>query len=181
MKYVKCPRCETNWMKEDDELCSVCMPKIAIKSSSQKIETDFSKIMCGRNYGGNSRKIYTKFCETLGWDPTKQNQFGWQTPLYATNADTNRTRDVWFIFYPNYDANNMENIVENEHAVNLIKDNGEHIIEIVDEDIGRSNPADRITFVKTNCGYEFFGVYRLIHNDTTRIYERISRNYPITD
>ncbi len=181
MKYIKCPKCELNYIKEDEEICAACMPQIKIKSYSNKVENDFSKIVCGKNYGGNSRNIYTKFCKTLGWDISKQNQFGWQTPLYATNADTDRTRDVWFIFYANYDINKLDNVVENVHVVNFIKEDGEQIIEIVDEEIGVSNQADRITFIKTNIGYVFFGVYRLIQNGTTRIYNRISRNYPIID
>ena len=150
-----------------------------MKHRKFSIETDFSQIISGRIYGTNSRKIYEKFCETLAWDKKKANQFGWQTPLYATNADTDRIRDVWFIFHANFDAKNLENVVENGHVVNFIKDNGEEIVETVDESIGSSNDADRITFVKTKSGYEFYGVYRLEQNTTTRIYKRISRNYPI--
>lgn len=179
MTYRKCPKCDLNYITDDEEICSSCMPQIKITSQSKQIESDFSKIVCGHIYGGNSRKIYEKFCDTLGWDKTKANQFGWQTPLYAANADTDRTRGVWFIFYANYDADKLDDIVENRHVVNLIQNNGDVIIEVVDGSIGASNLADRITFVKTNKGYEFYGVYKIIENGTTRCYQRISLNYPI--
>ena len=99
--------------------------------------------------------------------------------MYAANADTNRTSDVWFIFYPNYDPQKLDTVVNNYHVVNLIQNSGKEIIEIVDDSIGRSNNANRITFVKTENGYEFFGVYKIIQNGTTRVYQRISDIYPM--
>lgn len=50
---------------------------------------------------------------------------------------------------------------------------------MVDDNIGKSNNANRITFVKTKNGYEFLGVYKIIKNGTTRIYQRISNVYPV--
>lgn len=179
MNYKKCPKCELNYITDDEELCATCRPQIKITSYAKTVETDFSHIIRGCVYGGNSRKIYEKFCDTLGWDKNKANQFGWQTPLYAANADTDRTNDVWFIFYPNYDAQKLDAVVDDYHVVNLIQNNGDNIIEAVDDNIGKSNNANRITFVKTNSGYEFFGVYKIIKNGTTRLYQRISDNYPI--
>lgn len=102
-----------------------------------------------------------------------------QKPLYAKNADTTREKDVWFIFYPNYDKNQLDTVVNDFHVVNLIQDEGETIIEIVADEVGASNNADRITFVRTNIGYEFFGVYRIVKNGTVRIYKRIYKKYPI--
>lgn len=101
------------------------------------------------------------------------------TPLYATNADTDRTNDVWFIFYPNYDAQKLDAVVDDYHVVNLIQNNGDTIIEVVYDIIGKSNNANRITFVKTNNGYEFFGVYKIVKNGATRLYQCICDNYPI--
>lgn len=146
---------------------------------SKKITTDFTHIVLGHIYGTNSRTIFEEFCKTLYWDKSKADCFGWQTPLYAENADTDRTRDVWFIFYPNYDAQKLDSVVDNYHVVNLIQNNGENIIEIVDDYIDKSNNANRITFVRTNSGYEFLGVYEIVKNGTTRIYKRISDRYPI--
>lgn len=172
MNYKKCPKCELNYISENETLCSSC--------SAKDSYTDFSCIVRGRVYGTNSRKIYEKFCETLGWDKSQANQFGARrTPLYAENCDTNRENDVWFIFYPNYDKDRLDSVVEDYHVVNLIQNGGDYIIEIVDEKIGKSNNANRITFVKTQSGYEFLGVYKLMQNGTTRIHERISDNYPI--
>lgn len=144
------------------------------------LETNFASIVAGRIYGTNTRKIYEKFCETLGWDISKANQFGWQTPLYAVNADATRTSDVWFIAYPNYDIGEINNVEPNAHAVNFIHNNGDMIIEVVNETTGASHNANRITFVKTaNKYYQFLGVYKLVENGTTRVYKRISKTYPI--
>lgn len=149
------------------------------KFLKQSITDDFSCIVCGRVYGTNSRMIYEKFCETLAWDKNKAGQFGRQRPLYAANCDTKRENDVWFIFYPNYDKNRLDCVVDDFHVVNLIQNNANEIIEIVDAKFGNSNNAKRITFVKTKFGYEFLGVYELVKNGTTRIYKKTSDNYPI--
>lgn len=178
----KCPKCEINFITEDEEICSVCnSPYIFANRISvcKFIENDFSRILRGRVYGGNSRKIYEKFCETLNWDKEKANQFGWQTPLYAMNADTDRNLDVWFIFHANYDTKNLNSVVDESHVINLIVDDGDRIIEVVDDSIGISNAKGRIVFVKNNSGYEFAGVYNIIQNGTTRIYKRYSDNYPV--
>lgn len=183
MNYKKCPKCNLNYILDNEELCETCKilrnSLIEIGDNVNLRETDFSRIVSGRVYGNNSRKIYEKFCDTLGWDINKANQFGWQTLLYAANADTDRTRDVWFIFYPNYDAQKLDNVVDDRHIVNLIQNNGDTIIEMVADKLVKSNNADTITFVKTKHGYEFFGVYKLIKNGATRVYQRISKDYPI--
>ena len=178
MKYKKCPKCEINYILESEDCCDICKKSIE-PFAPNTITHNFSRIIRGRTYGTNSKKIYEKFCDILGWDRNKINQFGWQTPLYAANADTNRTSDVWFIFYPNYDPQKLDTVVDNYHVVNLIQNNGEDIIEVVDDSIGKSNNANRITFVKTKNGYEFFGVYKIIQNGTTRVYKRISDIYPM--
>lgn len=184
MAYKKCPKCGINYILENEDYCDVCKTEMGLISNKtitnrKKSDVDFSRIIRGCVYGTNSRSIYKEFCNTLGWDRHKINQFGWQTPLYAENADTNRTSDVWFIFYANYDPQKLDTVVNNYHVVNLIQNNGENIIEIVDDSIGRSNNANRITFVRTKNGYEFFGVYKIIQNGSTRIYKRISDIYPI--
>lgn len=182
MNYKKCPKCNLNYIPDNEELCETCKREIGKPLSINKpTDIDFSHIVGGRIYGTNTRKIYEKFCDTLGFDKTKANHFGILTPLYATNADTDRTRDVWFIFYPNYNIHKLVDVVDDHHAVNLIQNNGDTIIEVVDDTIGKSNNADRITFVKTKYGYEFFGVYKLMINGTTRVYRRISKDYPIKD
>lgn len=184
MNYKKCPKCETNYILENENYCDICRENMGLISHKtithkKKIETDFSHVIRGCTYGTNSKKIYEKFCDSLGWNRNKINQFRCQTPLYAANADTNRTSGVWIIFYPNYDPQKLDAVVDDYHVVNLIQNNGEKIIEIVDDSIGRSNSANRITFVKTKNGYEFLGVYKIIQNGTTRIYKKISDIYPM--
>ncbi len=178
MNYKKCPKCELNYITDDEELCATCRPQIKITSHAKSVETDFSHIIRGCVYGGNSRKIYEKFCDTLGWDKNKANQFGWQTPLYAANVDKNKEYGVWFIFYPNYDTQKLDAVVDDYHVVNLIQNNGDAIIEVV-ESGATINSEYRIVFVKTTSGYEFFGVYKTVKNGSTRLYQRICDNYPI--
>jgi len=141
------------------------------------VTKDFSRLIRTRLYGTNSRKIYEKFCDTLGWDKSKAGCFGPQTPLYAEKCDTKRENDVWFICYPNYDRNNINVSVAGK--TNIIENNGNSITEIVDPKFGKSNNAKRITFVKTDDGYEFLGVFKLVKNGTTRVYEKDSDVYPI--
>lgn len=177
MQYKKCPKCELNYITDDEELCSACRPQIQKVSTAKTVETDFSYIERGRIYGGNSRKIYEKFCDTLAWDKNKANRFGWQTPLYAANVDRKKQCGVWFIFYPNYDSEKLDAVVEDYHVVNLIQNNGDTIIEVVDS--GATDSSEyRIVFVKTNSGYEFFGVYKTVESGNTRVYKRIFDNYP---
>ncbi len=181
MKYKKCPKCEINFISETEEVCSVCAcADVEIHQFNKKsITNDYSTIVCGRVYGTNSRTIYEKFCESLDWDKTKTKCFGFQTPLYAKNCDTNRENDVWFIYYPNYDKDKLYSVVDDFHAVNFILNDGEDIVEVVDQKEGKSNNANRITFVKTNAGYEFLGVYKIVENSLTRKYKRISKVYPL--
>ncbi len=187
MYYKKCPKCNLNDIPFHKECCDVCkMQEARGKTKTMNTEKtsnkniDYSKIVRGYAYGTSTKKIYEQFCESLGWDKSKVNQFGWQTPLYAMNADTDRTRDVWFICYPNYDVKKLENVAESGCAVNLIKDGGDTIVEVVDEKFGASNKADRITFAKNEKGkYIFLGVYTLVQNGTIRVHKRISDTYPI--
>ncbi|MBQ8725990.1 MAG: hypothetical protein IJY84_02690 [Clostridia bacterium] len=138
---------------------------------------DFTCLQCGLIYGTNAKNIYDECCKNLDWDQSNSKHFGRQKPLYAMSCDTNGN-DVWFICYPNYDKNNLNNVVADKHVVNLIQDNGNKIIEIVENRIGMSHVANRITFVKTKDGYKFLGVYRIVKNGTTREYERVSKFYP---
>ncbi len=178
-----CPKCELNYINDDQDSCSICKnDKTVTKNKSVSTglyAVDFSKLVTGVVYGTNSRKIYEKFCDTLGWDKSKISRFGWQTPLYATFADETRTLDVWFVSYPNYDAKNANNYVKDGHVITAIIDKGDKILEVVDDRVGSSNVADRITFVKTTNGYQFLGVYKIVKNGTSRAYERISKEFPL--
>lgn len=177
MKYKLCPSCELNYIPENEEICPLCRKKAEnddlVQTNLKKSAlVDFSHLTCGHVYGTNSRIIYQKFCKTLGWDKSQISNFGFRRPLYAKNADTKRENDIWFICYPCYNIND-------NHIANLILNDGDDIIEIVSDNLGLSNNANRITFVKTKTGYAFLGVYKLIKNGTKRIYKRISNIYPL--
>ena len=180
MGYKKCPRCNLNYIPETETLCEECKKTSVIDGikRNKREGAEYSCITYGKVYGTNTRTIYEGFCRSLGWDWTKRYCFGFQTPLYAENCDTTRENDVWFICYPNYDPEKLDCVVKDRHVVNLIQNNGDEIIEIVEEKIGPSHNARRITFVKTLSGYKFSGVYELVKNGTTRRYKRISKFYP---
>ena len=44
MKYKKCPKCELNYITEDEELCAVCRPQIKTTSQIKKVETEVSTL-----------------------------------------------------------------------------------------------------------------------------------------
>ena len=36
-QYVKCPRCDLNWIKEDEKLCDVCKAELKMEGSMLQI------------------------------------------------------------------------------------------------------------------------------------------------
>ena len=166
MKYKLCPKCNLNFIKESEVFCEQCQPNYP-----------FDKLKNHRFYGSNSKTIYEEFCKTFGWDKNKSNQFGWQKPLYAENVD-GKNLDVWFICYPNFDKKHIHNYCESVCAVNVIQKKGEQIIEVVDDKFGNGSSNNRITFLRTDDGYIFLGVFSPIINGTTRVYQKISDCYP---
>ena len=180
MQYKNYPKFGSNFTAEND----ICREYKTGKSDllltdKNHITNDFSRIVCGKVYGTDSRTVYEKFCDSLGWDISKADKFGFGTPRYAENCDADRTSDVWFIFCPNYDQNKLDTVVDDCRITNLILNNTKNIMEVVDDKSDKKNTANRITFVKTNAGYEFLGVYGILADGTTRVYDRISATYPI--
>ncbi|MBQ7164095.1 MAG: hypothetical protein IJR61_02055 [Clostridia bacterium] len=179
-KEVKCPHCGQVFTVKDDFFENKLNEKNTLYKTEEKpARADLPAIVCGKVYGTDSRTVYEKFCDTLGWDISKADKFGFGTPRYAENCDADRTSDVWFIFCPNYDQNKLDTVVDDCRITNLILNNTKNILEIVDEKFDKKNTADRITFVKTIAGYEFLGVYGILADGTTRVYDRISATYPI--
>ncbi len=95
--------------------------------------------------------------------------------MYAEKADTDRTRDVWFIFHSNY----TESICDSAKWANEIR--GDKIFEAYVDSFPKPSGADRIVFAKNKfSGYEFLGVYTIKQTISDgRVYERVSENYPI--
>ena len=171
MGYKICPKCGLNVIAENESLCQVCKGGNGGKKEIK--QKTYTNLICGRDYGTNSRGIYLDCCNSFGWSISKASEFGVMgAPLYASNCADNGKRDVWFICYLN------KNIVENGKTNEIYK-NGDEIVETVDYKYGKANEAERITFVKKKGGYEFLGVYRLIENGIIRKYERISKYYPL--
>lgn len=48
MAVVKCPRCEINYMRDDEECCSVCMRELRREKNSAPVEDDLDMcVECG--------------------------------------------------------------------------------------------------------------------------------------
>lgn len=173
----RCPVCELNFIKDNETVCRVCnnQKSNSIKTKSLNKKNDFSSLKQNYNYGTNSKSIYENFCNTLGWDKSKSECFGWQKPLFAKNADKERIRDVWFIFHANYNKEKFDSISNSSRPVlNYINKKENYIIECLDEDLWENfSGNERITFAKmeTGQGYEFLGIYKLkTQQDGVRIY-----------
>ena len=141
-------------------------------------KSSYTKLIIGTSYGRVAQDIYNLLCHYLSFDETQKSKFGKQQPLFASCADTDRTRDVWFICHSNY----TDTVSENGKHVNKI--NGNVITEYYKESKYDRYPMnDRITFAKKrNQEYEFIGVFRPddpYSKEENRRFTLISDIYPI--
>jgi hypothetical protein len=58
-KYIKCPRCELNWILEADEYCDVCKAELGVEGFSllEDEEDDILCPVCGVNYIDRNKKM----------------------------------------------------------------------------------------------------------------------------
>ena len=51
-KYIKCPRCELNWILEEDEYCDVCKAELGVEGFTLLEDEDEDMLcpVCGVNY-----------------------------------------------------------------------------------------------------------------------------------
>lgn len=175
-----CPICELNYISEEEECCTICrgdrpepMTVGGVRKSDIGRGPLSSRLVAGRSYGTKAYSIYEECCEDFGWDWSKKGSFAPQKPLFAPRADADRTSAVWFICYSNLGGRD-----DPDHR-NRILDNGDRIVETVTSRIGAAEDDRRITFVKVQGQYVFFGVYELVRNGLRREYKRISRTYPV--
>ncbi|MCD8201191.1 MAG: hypothetical protein LUD47_03885 [Clostridia bacterium] len=145
------------------------------------LDKNFSAAIKGHAYGSAAKAVYSKFCDSLGWDADRTGCFGQQKNLFADNADTDRTKDVWFLCHYNFDFD-ASKIDRKGTSTNTIKEGGRFIYEEVkgDRDEARS---DRIVFVKDGGLYVFYGVYRYngFDDGNRRTFERYSDVYPLPE
>ena len=47
-KYKKCPRCEINWIPDEEEYCEICLAELAGKILDEEDEDDLCPV-CGVN------------------------------------------------------------------------------------------------------------------------------------
>jgi hypothetical protein len=77
MGYKKCPRCELNWIKDEDEYCDVCKTELRLKGGIVLIEDDEDEILeeerlcpeCKMNYIREDEKMCATCRAELGNKP----------------------------------------------------------------------------------------------------------------
>ncbi|MCD8205630.1 MAG: hypothetical protein LUD29_03345 [Clostridia bacterium] len=180
IEYEHCPKCGLLQMKKGDTLCDTCKADLGIAPDGVNARENFDEIKRGHSYGTSSAEIYAKFCSHLNWDKYQISHFGYKKSLFAVNADTDRTRDVWFLFHYNT-VLNPPAVDAAGPSVNFILDSGETIIEKKKTMPWDSYENERIVFVfDKNLGYVFSGVYEYKSSDhDMRLYKRISDVYPV--
>ncbi len=76
MAYKKCPRCDINWIKDDEELCEVCKAELGIESKITLLDDDLAEKalgaklcpICGINYIDESEDM----CENCRADKSSR-------------------------------------------------------------------------------------------------------------
>lgn len=149
----------------------------------QSVPLNCSQLLQGRLYGTNPSAIYRELCEVFGWDKSKINQFEENQPLYAKNVDGDGKVEVWFLSQPFYETLPVEH-VDSTVISGVIKWSGEHIFEHFNK-FYHDSSYHRVTFVKTDKGYVFFGVYKIITFAVNKdvpipVYKRIGYDFPMT-
>ena len=59
-KYIKCPRCELNWIKEEEEYCDVCKAELGMEGFSLLEDDEEDEMICPYchiNYLENGEKM----------------------------------------------------------------------------------------------------------------------------
>ena len=51
-KYIKCPRCELNYILEDEELCPVCKAEMKLSGGADELLDEDLELcpVCGQNF-----------------------------------------------------------------------------------------------------------------------------------
>ena len=148
------------------------------------------RLMAGLPLGVRAIDVYDACCKDFGWKTSKRGEFTNQKLLYAENA-TPEGHSVWMIVHTNlcerYDESiTWYNVVKGDRIEEIW--NGSHN-ELLFLDVSR-----RVTFVRERSEgkliYKFLGVYELGGAEirevygkkrTVKIYQRVSRTYPIEE
>ena len=148
MKYIKCPKCELNYILENEELCPTCKAEEAPRSPN---------LVRGKECGTNSRTLYEEYADRYDWDKLQANQFGKEgLPLYAPKA-TPEKYSVWCIAHSNWTGD------EAGRWENKISPDWDTIEEFWKDHLSvrASDYFNRVAFAKNSMGqYIFLGVYK---------------------
>lgn len=82
-KYMKCPRCELNWILETDEYCDVCKAELGMEGFTllEDEEEDILCPVCGINYIEHNKKMCAD-CLAKSKD---------DSAVYANDSETENT------------------------------------------------------------------------------------------
>ena len=147
-------------------LCDICRMLCSNQLSSlNTVETDFRELIRGQLCGANADKILEKLCKVNGWDINQSKSFNWDNSIHK-RVSVDEQMDVWFIDNPTFDNCQVDAKLEEYHFVNLISDGEYYVCEIFEDMYGSyfCSKNHILTFVKTNIGYVFLGVYRVHQN-----------------
>lgn len=129
-----------------------------------------------KKMGTNAQKIFDECAEKFGWLKTERVNFGMMQKMFSDKA-AGENYSVWFIAHSDWSGTN-DDLYKNILGVTASTIKEEYLKDSVPETTDQST---RIVFAKRkNEEYYFLGLYKLLEqNSTTRIYKRISDQYPI--
>ena len=148
------------------------------------------RLMAGLPLGGRAIDVYDACCKDFGWKMSKRGEFTNQKLLYTENA-TPEGYSVWMIVHTNL----CEKYDESITWYNVVK--GDKIEEIWNgsrNELLFLDGSRRVTFARERSDgkpiYKFLGIYELVGAEirevygkkrTVKIYQRVSRTYPVEE
>ena len=142
MAYKRCPRCEMNWIPEEEELCEVCKAELGIKSTITLLEDDDEKALgaklcpiCGINYIDENEDM----CESCRADRSSKSG--------SKRKDTNEAKQ----YISDYQDDNDYN-PDDINADSDEEDSDDELAEFEDENSGFSI-LDREDLLNTDDTY----------------------------
>ena len=89
-KYIKCPRCELNWIKEEDEYCDVCKAEMGVEGFTLLEDDEEDEMICPYchvNYLENGEKMCSECRAKKAQDDDITDMFeGEESPSNAEDA-----------------------------------------------------------------------------------------------
>lgn len=138
------------------------------------------KLIKGKIYGTNAKKIFLACCDELGWNDIEQKHFGWQTPNYSEIA-TPEGYSVWFLAHSDWTGTDITEI-KNKVSYSTIEQ------WWTDEFHLKATQRKRVVFAKKDNYYQFLGIFKIADFERTETqygktyyietFNLTSENYP---